>query len=365
MVHAPRNGGKGFFRGLAKVRNRILNDETENPLIGQLCKQVLALALGFLLIVPFISSYQLTQGAYIGTLDEGDGEWNGSLEGELGDAPTINNIISEDGFLLKPAINTTKGDRSGFSDIFIYTVEQGDTMSTIAERFNLKKETIMAENELWNANKVKVGTQIKILPVDGLSHIVKKGETLEKIAKKYSIDKDLIVKQNQLADATLEPDMVLIVPGAKREEPVYTAYSSSSSPSYVPNSSAAKAVGRLIWPVGPGCTLTQPYHRGHTALDIANRNHAPIYAAAAGKVVKAKYGWNGGYGNVIIIDHGNGMQTLYGHNEKLYVTEGQYVDQGQTISWMGNSGNVRGPTGIHLHFEVRINGVKYNPQNYF
>jgi murein DD-endopeptidase MepM/ murein hydrolase activator NlpD len=59
------------------------------------------------------------------------------------------------------------------------------------------------------------------------------------------------------------------------------------------------------------------------------------------------------------------MQTLYGHNEKLYVTAGQYVDQGQTIAWMGNSGNVRGPTGIHLHFEVRINGVKYNPQNFF
>lgn len=323
------------------------------------------MALGFLLIVPFISSYQLTQGAYIGVLDEGAEDWSGSWEGAPGDTPTISNIISEDGFLLKPAINTTQGDRSGFSDIFMYTVEAGDTMSTIAERFNLKKETIMAENELWNANKVKVGTQIKILPVDGLSHIVKKGETVEKIAKKYKIEKELIEKQNQLADATLEPNMVLIVPGAKREEPVYTAYSSSSSPSYVPNSSAAKAVGRLIWPVGPGCQLTQPYRRGHTALDIGNRNHAPIYAAAAGKVVKAKYGWNGGYGNVIIIDHGNGMQTLYGHNEKLYVTEGQYVDQGQTVAWMGNSGNVRGPTGIHLHFEVRINGVKYNPSNYF
>jgi len=216
---------------------------------------------------------------------------------------------------------------------------------------------------LWNANKVKVGTQIKVLPVDGLSHLVKKGETIDKIAKKYKVEKDLIIKQNQLGDGTVEGGMVLIVPGAKRDQPVYIA--GNSAPSGAANYSGPKSTGRLIWPCGPGASLTQGYKRGHTALDIANRARGPIYAAAAGKVVKAKYGWNGGYGNVIIIDHGNGMQTLYGHNEKLYVTEGQYVDQGQTISWMGNSGNVRGVTGIHLHFEVRINGVKYNPQNFF
>ena len=323
----------------------------------------MALILGFLLIIPLISSYQLTQGAYIGVLDESQGDW--SAEDPSADGtPTLNDIATEDGFLLKPAINSTEGDRSGFSDIFMYTVESGDTLSTIAERFNLKKETLMAENDLWNANKVKVGTQIKILPVDGLSHLVKKGETIDKIAKKYKVEKDLIVKQNQLGDGTIEDGMVLIIPGAKRDEPVYIS-GGSSAPSYAPGYSGSKSGGRLIWPVAAGGKLTQGYGRKHTAIDIGNRARCPIYAAAAGKVVKAKYGWNGGYGNVIIIDHGNGMQTLYGHNEKLYVTEGQYVDQGQTISWMGNSGNVRGPTGIHLHFEVRINGVKYNPMNFF
>lgn len=329
-----------------------------------LCKRVLALVLGFLLIIPLISSYQLTQGAYIGTLDETEGDWSASGDPGADGTPTLNDIATEDGFLLKPAINSTIGDRSGFSDIFMYTVESGDTISNIAERFNLKKETIMAENDLWNANKVKVGSQIKILPVDGLSYMVKKGENLDKIAKKFKVEKDLIAKQNQLEGNSTEEGMVLIVPGAKREQPSYIAGGGGNAPSY-PGSSGPKAVGRLIWPAGPGATLTQPYHRGHTALDIANPNRGPIFAAAAGKVVKAKYGWNGGYGNVIIIDHGNGMQTLYGHNEKLYVTEGQYVDQGQTISWMGNTGNVRGRTGIHVHFEVRINGVKYNPMNYF
>jgi murein DD-endopeptidase MepM/ murein hydrolase activator NlpD len=367
---SPRKWGERLSGILVAGRKRLLNDENDNPVVRVLLRRVAAVALGFLIIIPFISSYQLTQGAYIGVLDEtSEGDWsNGSGDAATVDNP-LNEVMTEDGFLLKPSISTTSGDRTGFKDIFVYTVESGDTLSSIADRFGLKKETIMAENNLWDANKLKVGSEVRILPVDGISVMVKKSDTLDKIAKAYKVDKDVIIKQNQLADGAIEEGMVLIIPGGKREEPVYVASTSapttSTAPSYVPSSEGPKAAGRLIWPVGPGCTVTQPYHRGHEAMDIANRNHAPIYAAAAGKVVRAQYGWNGGYGNVIIIDHGNGMQTLYGHNEKLYVEVGQYVDQGQTISWMGNSGNVRGPTGIHLHFEVRINGVKYNPMNYF
>lgn len=347
---------------LVAGQRKIFNDDTGNPLIGVLCRRVLALVLAFLLIIPLVSSYQLTQGAYIGVLDEYGGDWvdESSWDG----TPSLNDIITEDGFLLKPAINTAAGDRSGFSDIFMYTVESGDTISTVAERFGLKKDTLMAENNLYDANKLKVGSQIKVLPVDGLSHLVKKGETLEKIAKKYKVEKDLVAKQNQLKDGLITDGMVLIVPGAKRENPVYVA-GGANAPSGAANYSGPKSVGRLIWPAASGGKMTQGYGRKHMGIDIGNRAKGAIYAAAAGKVVRAQNGWNGGYGNVIIIDHGNGMQTLYGHNEKLYVTAGQYVDQGQTIAWMGNSGNVRGPTGIHLHFEVRINGVKYNPQNFF
>jgi len=359
---APQNKESRFSNLLITLRRRIFNDDSDNPLIITLFHRVLALILAFLLIIPLASSYQLTQGAYIGVLDETEGDWSVLEEDSAGSA--LNAVITEDGFLLKPAINTTEGDRSGFSDIFLYTVEQGDTLSNIAERFSLKKETIMAENDLWNPNQIKVGSQIKVLPVDGLSHLVKKGETLDKIAKKYKIEKDLLVRQNQLEGIDPEEGRVLIVPGAKREMPTYIA-GGSTAPSYVPNYNGPRPTGRLIWPVPAGGKITQGYRRGHTAIDIGNRTRGPIYAAAAGKVVKAKYGWNGGYGNVIIIDHGGGMQTLYAHNEKLYVSEGQYVEQGQTISWMGNSGHVYGPTGIHLHFEVRINGVKYNPMNFF
>lgn len=98
----------------------------------------------------------------------------------------------------------------------------------------------------------------------------------------------------------------------------------------------------------------------HKGLDIANSSGTAIRAAAAGTVTYAQYN-SGGYGNLVIISHGNGVQTYYAHNSKLYVTKGQNVAQGQVISAMGSTGISTGP---HLHWEVRINGVAQNPQNY-
>ena len=97
----------------------------------------------------------------------------------------------------------------------------------------------------------------------------------------------------------------------------------------------------------------------HKGLDIANSMGTTVHASAAGTVTKA--GWSGGYGNLVIISHGNGIQTYYGHNSKLYVTEGQYVEQGEEIAAMGSTGISTGP---HCHFEIRINGVAQNPQRY-
>jgi len=356
---SPMDAGSAINGFLSNSRQQIFKDQNNNPLVGGLCKKIIGLTIAFLLLTPFFPAYELTEGYYIGQLEEDLSVFEYT---EQNTEYAIADVITEDGFLLKPAINSTEGDRTGFSEIFVYTVEPGDTLSNIAQRFSLKKETLMAENNLWNPNRLRVGARIKVLPVNGLSHVVKKSETVEKIAKKYKIETEALIAQNQLAeDEILEANRVLIVPGAKREAPTYFV---STAPANVANYSGPKtAVGRLIWPtVGK---ITQGYHRRHTAIDIGNRNKGPIYAVAGGKVIKARTGWNGGYGNVIIIDHGNGMQTLYAHNEKLYVTEGQYVEQGQTISWMGRSGRVYGPTGIHLHFEVRIKGVKYNPMNFF
>ena len=306
--------------------------------------------------MPF---YQYTEGYYsdsvMNVIDFTDQETGMALD----------TIMTEDGFLLKPALNSTEGDRSTANEIFAYQVESGDTLSSIAQRFGIKKETLIMENDLWNANNVRTGATLKILPVDGVSHLVKEKDTLSSIAKKYEVKEDAIIRQNQLEDAdSLVVGDALIIPGGKKS--ITVPKSASSAPSAIAGYHApASSGGRLIWPTLQKATLTQGYHQGHYAIDIGNRNKGPIFAAAAGKVIRAEGGWNGGYGNVIIIDHGNGMQTLYAHNEKLYVSKGQYVEQGQTISWMGNTGRVYGATGIHLHFEVRINGVKYNPMNFF
>ncbi|MFH0820399.1 MAG: M23 family metallopeptidase [Candidatus Peregrinibacteria bacterium] len=324
-------------------------------MLSRVTLNAVLITIAFLLITPFAPFYQETEGSY------GEG---GNIDllnlTEQDPESALANVITEDGFLLKPSLETTAGDRSGFSDVFAYTVEPGDTLSSVAERFGLNKETVMWENNLWNSNQIRTGMTLKILPVNGVSHMVKKGETVASIAKKYKIETEAIVKQNQLEDPTLVADMLLIVPGAKKAIPVPTF--AAAAPSLPPPSQLIAIVGKLLYPVGRDARLTQGFGRRHYGLDLASHSAGPIYAAAAGKVITVKNGYNGGYGNFIVIDHGNGMQTLYGHNAKLYVSEGQYVEQGQTISWMGSTGR---STGTHLHFEVRVNGVKYNPANFF
>lgn len=335
----------------------------DNMAISRLIKRMVSISAAFFFVSSLGPLYYLTEGHHdhdgVSFIDFTDQETQSLLD----------DIMTEDGFLLKPALNSERGDRSEAHEIFAYEVEPGDTLSSLANRFGLKIETLVMENELWNVNNLKTGTTLKILPVDGISHLVKKGDTVSSIAKKYKIDESVIVRQNQLNETgDLLVDSALIIPGAKKVvTPPKPRYATGNSAPANPGSYGAPTAssGRLIWPTLGSAKLTQGFHRGHYALDIGNRSKGPIFAAAGGRVVEASYGWNGGYGNHIIVDHGNGMQTLYAHNEKLYVEVGQYVGQGDTIAWMGRSGRVYGPTGIHLHFEVRINGVKYNPMNFF
>lgn len=99
----------------------------------------------------------------------------------------------------------------------------------------------------------------------------------------------------------------------------------------------------------------------HKGIDIGASRGTQIYAAAGGTVIVSQYGYNGGYGNYVIISHGNGVQTVYGHCYELKVSQGQYVSQGQLIATVGSTGN---STGNHLHLEIRVNGVVQDPQNY-
>ncbi|MBR2787114.1 MAG: peptidoglycan DD-metalloendopeptidase family protein [Clostridia bacterium] len=144
---------------------------------------------------------------------------------------------------------------------------------------------------------------------------------------------------------------------------------SSSSSGNTDTGASAYTGGKLGWPCPSSSTVTSPYGYRilfgvsdfHTGIDIGSPMGNDIVAAESGTVILASYGWNGGYGNYIIINHGNGITTRYAHASQLYVSVGQTVTKGQTIAAIGTTGNSTGP---HLHFEVRENGSHTNPFNY-
>lgn len=292
-------------------------------------------------------------------------------------------LATEDGYIPKVTPQTEFSDRSSMNGRIIHEIESGDTVSTIAEEYGLKTNTVLWENGLSSSSTLKVGQKLIIPPVDGVTHIVEKGQDVKKIASVYGISEDSIIKQNRLEEgAGLNSGEAIFVPGAKPlpvlERTTPSRISSSTRVGTNVGSAAVvsgaaigaasadtPAAGKsMIWPTRG--KITQGYKPGHYAIDIADVSKPPIFAATSGTVIKASRGtWGGGYGNHIIIDHGNGLKTLYAHMEYLSVGVGDTVSQGQVIGKMGRTGNVRGRTGIHLHFEVIQNGVKKSPSAYF
>ena len=284
-------------------------------------------------------------------------------------------VADEDGYLVKINPQTDESNRIGLTDYAMHTVENGESLSVISEKYGVKVETIMWENKIANANTIRVGQAILVPPVDGVGYKVASGDTLDKIAKKYSISSEAIVAQNGLESNVITKEQRLFLPGAKPISPPAIVVNNARNPaisrssgrsaSSADASSATPSVGRIfIFPTSG--KITNGYHAGHYALDIADRSMPPIWAAGSGTVVKASSGtWGGGYGNHVIVDHGNGVKTLYGHMDSLNVYEGQVVNQGDVIGIMGNTGRVYGVTGIHLHWEVIDNGVKQYPANYY
>lgn len=283
--------------------------------------------------------------------------------GSAGPNLPLLSINPEDGFLLPSA-----GESGQRIKIIEYIVGEGDTIGGIAEKFNLKVITILWANKLTERSLIRPGDKLVILPVDGVAHQVKKNDTVGGIAKYYGAENVKIIETNALADAgDINVGEILIVPDGKM--PVIAAPKLASRvqpakkdifniPSVKPS-----AEGKMVWPASARI-LTQYFGWRHSGLDIAGPKNSAIYAAKAGTVEVSQCGWNSGYGCYIIIDHGGGIKTLYGHNNKLLVSVGDVVEAGQEIAKMGNTGKVRGATGIHLHFEVRIGGKKNNPLHY-
>lgn len=252
------------------------------------------------------------------------------------------------------------------TEVIEYEVQSGDTVSAIAQKFNLRVNTILWANNLSAFSLIRPGNTLKILPTDGILHSVKRNETLGAIANLYGVDNNQISDYNNITGDIISIDQQLIIPGGQKRAstPIRQASKAPSAPSTpaINTSPSTPAIipsdGKMAWPT-QGHRITQYYSWRHTGLDIANKTGTPIYAAEAGTIEFS--GWSTGYGYNIIVNHGGGKKTRYAHMTEMYVRVGQQVSKGAHIAAMGSTGWSTGP---HLHFEVIINGVKQNPLNY-
>lgn len=246
------------------------------------------------------------------------------------------------------------------SEIIEYEVKSGDTLSGVAKKFDISLDTVKWANDM-ERDTIKPGQILKILPVSGVAHTVKSGDTLESVAKKYSAEQQPILDFpfNDIPDdMKLKVGQVLIVPDGV---PPKAPSKAKTVPQYLaqgPSSTfSAPGGGNFIWPARG--LLTQGFSWYHPGIDIADRSALGIAASDGGVVTVAGWPDNYGYGNRVVIDHGNGYQTLYGHLSNIYISVGQRVSRGQIIGQMGSTGR---STGTHLHLEIRYKGIAVNPR---
>ena len=234
--------------------------------------------------------------------------------------------------------------------ISVYEVKQGDTIQDVAKLFNVSVNTIMWANTL-SSKTITQGQTLVILPITGIKYTVKRGDTLTSLAKKYKADEQDIASYNGLAiDAALIPNIIIIIPDGEIEVIAPKVKTPKSKKSKILNIYSYIAPSDFLIRPLVGGRRTQGIH-GHNGIDIAATPGTPVLASGSGRVIVAKMGgYNGGYGNMIIISHDKGIQTVYAHLRDVNIAQGQSVTQGQMIGGVGNSGHSTGP---HLHFEVR------------
>lgn len=231
-----------------------------------------------------------------------------------------------------------------------YSVHQGDTLSSIGKMFGVSVNTIIWANNI-KGGAIKPGETLIILPISGVSHTFAKGDTLQSVAKKYKADLGEILQYNGLSEnsALSVGDVIIIPDGEIALPPAPSPFRGLGRPAHLRGAGGPDYEGYYLRPVIGG-RRTQGLH-GYNGVDLASYLGAPILAAANGEVIIAREGgWNGGYGNYIVIAHQNGTQTLYGHLSSLLSYEGKHVFRGEIVGYMGSTGRSTGP---HLHFEVR------------
>lgn len=266
---------------------------------------------------------------------------------------------TQTGFLVPGALPYTIIPKRPRRGVVTYVVQAGDSVSSIAERFEITPETIVWANGSLESTPdlLVIGQELIILPISGVYHTVIRGDTVESIAQKYQVEPQVILDSpyNQLVEpVVLQPGQKLVVPGGVKPYVPRAVYVYNGP---IPET-ANRGTGSFGWPTTGW--ISQKYWSGHRAIDIAGYKGTPIKAADSGFVIKA--GWSeAGYGNHVIIDHRNGFKTLYAHFTSYVVNVGDSVKKGQIIGFMGSTGKSTGP---HLHLEIIKDGVRRNPLAY-
>lgn len=239
-------------------------------------------------------------------------------------------------------------DNQSSGQISVYTVRKGDTVGAIAKMFGVSANTVIWANDI-KGSIIKEGQTLVILPISGVKYTVKTGDSVNSIAKNYKADAEEIIRYNSLTEgAKLAAGDIIIIPDGE------VAVSSSQSSGTNTASKLRGAGGPLyegyyLRPILGG-RKTQGLH-GYNGVDLATYSGAPIFAAADGDVIISQnYGWNGGYGKYMVINHDNGTQTLYAHMSETLIKVGTRAVRGQMIGLVGSTGR---STGSHLHFEIR------------
>lgn len=277
-------------------------------------------------------------------------------------------IVQDDSFIYTEGSlgSDVKFEKSSISDqIRVYTVQEGDTLSGIAELFDVSVNTIRWENKI-SGQTISVGQKLNILPVTGVKHKVVKGDTVSKIATKYDAEsEDILIFNDIQAGAGLKQGDIVFVPNGIIS--VVVSKPNTSSGKTVSSNTKAPS-GYYLRPVSG--IVTSPYgsRRGgfHYGIDFGNKRGTTVVAAASGVVTKVvngcaegKTSCGGRYGNYVVIEHSNGTKTFYAHLSKTSVNVGETVSQGEKVGALGNTGRSTGP---HLHFEIEnANGSKMRP----
>lgn len=295
------------------------------------------IAIGVLLSPLLASTYPILSGA--------------SQVPNIGGSQNQSIVVGDDAF-------GTQISQKPRDKIVTYTVQRGETLSSIAKKFGISVETIKWQNDLFS-DSITVGDELEILPVTGLAYKVNSGDTIYSIAKKFDTEPQKIVDFpfNDFANPetfSLVIGQNLIVPDAIKpsEQPFI------KKQVFIAAGPSAPSSGGFTWPLrGPISQFASWYHMG---LDITSPSGTPVVAANSGTVSGVSVGsWDGGYGTNVYVDMGNGYVSHYTHLSGVNVSAGDAVAGGSTvIGWVGLTGRT---TGSHLHFEIIRNGVLLNP----